>query len=578
MDIDYEQIESLGVDPVAGGEPQGENIQGESDYDWVERGFKWLTSLERTVEGGVQAIGEGELPTWETLIENSVKILRDRSKHIRIASYLAMGLFEEKGIRGLSAGLKMIDNLMENFWETMYPPNRPKLLKARASCLEFLATYIAGESSEPGAKLAFEANRVLDEWRKFAATRPARNKFDEAYENLQGDLEAIEASRKTMDSLKERVYTLFPSDKVPSIISLSETFKTLRMHYSEEVKKHKKAEPAEAPAPGAAPQAAAAPGAPPAAAPAVSGSAESVEEIHKFFKKAAPVLREADPANPAAYRLLRIGNWGGIENSPPIKEGSQTLVPPGPVSGAVETFQGVEQSGNWLSLLNQSEGMFANAPLWLDLQYYVHRALKGMGPAYEGAARAVADETGVLVKRLPGIESLEFSDGTPFASDDTRQWLDTDVLSAAAGGGSGGGGAPAAAGGGGEDSSELNEALAEAKELAVGGKGKLAQAMELLQTRALRRGSLREQFQWRTSLAHFTLESKKPHLARPLLEALLGEIERLGLEAWEPGLCLPVLYDLYKILKSDKNRKEAAESIFRRLCAVNMGAALHLEK
>ena len=48
-----------------------------------------------------------------------------------------------------------------------------------------------------------------------------------------------------------------------------------------------------------------------------------------------------------------------------------------------------------------------------------------MGPAAANMRSAVIDEVLAFVKRLPGVEQLTFSDGTPFADEATKAWLAT---------------------------------------------------------------------------------------------------------------------------------------------------------
>jgi type VI secretion system protein VasJ len=70
-----------------------------------------------------------------------------------------------------------------------------------------------------------------------------------------------------------------------------------------------------------------------------------------------------------------------------------------------------------------AEDAFATAPFLLDCQRAVHGALAALGPEYAEAAEAVRQETTLLVQRLPGLETLRFSDGTPFATQETAAWL-----------------------------------------------------------------------------------------------------------------------------------------------------------
>src|SRR3989442_258138 len=121
MAIDLKQIEALGIDPIPGDSPAGQDIQDSDDLDQVQRMFQWLTSLERGSAAGVQELGASNLPTWIALAERSIKILRERSKNLKVATFLMISIFQEEGIPGLAEALKLADALLKNFWDTMFP-------------------------------------------------------------------------------------------------------------------------------------------------------------------------------------------------------------------------------------------------------------------------------------------------------------------------------------------------------------------------------------------------------------------------------------------------------------------------
>lgn len=573
MSIDLSQIEPLGIEPIPGDSPGGTNIQDSDDYDRAERAFMALTSIEGASSGDVKPLGVTE-HSWEDLANVSIKILKEKSKNIRVTTFLILALFNEEGMPGLLAGLKLLDNLLKNFWETMYPPL--KLIKGRTSAIEFVATRIAGESDSPGGALAIKGQAVLTRFREVKDSNPSRSAMEAGYEELKSNYEAIVEMKKTMEALREKIYALFPQDKLPVVTTLNDTIKDLELNIGEEVKKNKPAEAA--PAGSEAPPAAVASSAPrPQAAPAAAAvSAGSPDEARKALIKLAPVIREADPSDPASYRLARMGIWGALKALPPTKEGNTTRVPPGAVNkNLIESTTALLTSGNWLMLLNQSESRFPNSPLWLDQQRHIYRALKGMGPAFDAAARAVSDELANFIKRLPGIQFLTFDGGIPFADGETQAWIDSEVL-AGASNGAGGGGLSMPASSGSNGSSGLDDALKEARGLL--NDGKLPEALRLLQSGPKGGGSLRDRFVWRMALARLAQESGKARLTQPIWESLLDEIERYNLEAWEPELCVPVFQALYRVCKADKDQASRADMIFGRLCRLDVGAALGLEK
>jgi len=112
MAIDVESL-LLEVSPDA---PCGEDLS----YDAA---FLALEDMVRTksaggiVEGAEEVIEE---PNWREVREKSLELLR-RSKDLRVALYLALGLLKTEGLAGLRDGLAVLRRLLERFWDNLYP-------------------------------------------------------------------------------------------------------------------------------------------------------------------------------------------------------------------------------------------------------------------------------------------------------------------------------------------------------------------------------------------------------------------------------------------------------------------------
>jgi type VI secretion system protein VasJ len=64
--------------------------------------------------------------------------------------------------------------------------------------------------------------------------------------------------------------------------------------------------------------------------------------------------------------------------------------------------------------------------LWLDVQWYAWQALLKLDADSVRADILCRDMKGLLA-RLPGLETLAFNDGTPFADEVTLNWLNERV-------------------------------------------------------------------------------------------------------------------------------------------------------
>jgi type VI secretion system protein VasJ len=187
---------------------------------------------------------------------------------------------------------------------------------------------------------------------------------------------------------------------------------------------------------------------------------------------------------------------------------------------------------DWPALVEGAETAFAGSPLWFDTHLFSVTGLEALGEKHEAAAETIQTELAVLVRRLPGLTSLQFAGGVPFASPETQKWVNSEVQSRL--GHPGGSGSPS-----GDHTPEgLTEAVDLARQMAA--RGKLNDAVRRMQEGIAATGGHRARFLWRLELARLCLDSGRVVLAAPLLEELEGVIERHNLEDWEPELCKSV--------------------------------------
>ncbi|MCA9604748.1 MAG: type VI secretion system domain-containing protein, partial [Myxococcales bacterium] len=117
------------------------------------------------------------------------------------------------------------------------------------------------------------------------------------------------------------------------------------------------------------------------------------------------------------------------------------------------------------------------------------------------------------------------------------------------------------------------EVIAEAKALAGG--GKVDEALDALAALANGGRGGRARFRAKLVMAQ-ALASKSPEAADGIFEALAQQLERSGLEEWDPDVareCHAAHLACLKAMKSDEAKARAAQ-VFRRLCRVDpVGAA-----
>jgi len=116
MAIDVESL-LLEVSPES---PCGEDLS----YD---ASFLALEDMVRTKSGGGIVEGAEEVieePNWREVREKSIELF-GRSKDLRVALYLTLGLLKTEGLSGLRDGLALLRRVLERFWDNVYPQLDP---------------------------------------------------------------------------------------------------------------------------------------------------------------------------------------------------------------------------------------------------------------------------------------------------------------------------------------------------------------------------------------------------------------------------------------------------------------------
>ncbi len=554
------------------------------------RAQKWTAPISDTAPAGALAtfdpeyekvraeIAKRDSPSagkvvWRTVLESGTDILENKSKDLVIASYVAFGLFTERGLDGLVTGCAILAEIIGTYWPGMFP--ELKRIRGRVSALTWfidavgntLPSYQVTSVDRPAVEALAVASKRLAE--------VAREKF---LDNTPAMRPLVDTAQQLLMSLPEEAPTgpdpVGPPPVAPPPVA-----------------------PLAAPPPKIAPPpVAAAPAASAPVAVTVPMSMPSVQaappadatEVVNFARQvgstlvdAGNTLRGADITAPYAYRLVRVGAWLPLVDPPPV-EGGKTRVP-GPQPSVRAQLEKIAQNGKWAALIEECESAVSAARFWLDIQRYTATALANLGPAHARARDEVIRETALFLKRFPDIVGYQFADGTAFADAETQAWIAREVSGAL---GSSGGNSTATSVvvtvAGGRDSSagadEGADVADEARKLA--GEGKVAEALALLQGRVHTSGSAAGKFRARLVLGQVCLGAGQVGLARAVYEALEKDVSAHGLEAWEPSLAAASAEGLLNchraLAKGGKPLPTDSGLLYDRLCRLDPTAALRL--
>jgi len=526
------------ANPLEGAAPTGSDLSYDPEFERVAAEIEKLSNLS------------GGSVDWMLIADDSKRMLSERTKDLRLAGWMTLAKAQRDGWRGVAEGLFATQALVDTYWDNMFPP--AKRARARASVFTWLWEAL-DKMLTARAVTAADADAIK-------ALETLVSVLDEQLNAKLGDLNPGVGRFRSV--VREKVRAL-PAPAPPPPPPKTE-------------------EVAAAPAASTNGTAAAVQAAPVAAAPPppmpdapaipIGGSLEELHDAASKWQEGLRALglaaRATAPADAWGYRLLRAATWLTVDGTPEVNADKRTYVrAPSPADRTALT--NVFESSNWAALVDLAEDFLTTNYYWLDLHRSEAVALERLN--LQEARDAVGREAVAFAARMPGIEELEFANGTPFASPETREWLGRE-RARWGGGGVSAGGAPAAGGGGG---SALAPAVVEA--LAGAGNGSDASIAKLI--RAAEGGDARSRFVGRLEVARIALDKERTELALDVAELLLPDITET-LEAWEPALAADALAQCLRALKTRNAEEQAADGreslLFRRLLKLDPEAALRL--
>ncbi len=514
-------ISELGAQPIPGPEPVGSEVREEPAFELLEAELAKLSSAVNS-------------PTmdWNKVTQLSAELLGTKGKDLLVACYLTAGLLETRGLYGLGDGLKVVGDLVQTYWDTLYPPL--KRMRGRRNALQWLIDRVQQRATET-------------DW----ASLPPQE--GELVAQLTDRVRAIDAVVAAKDS------------EAPSVRTLLSLIGTLTVA---EVKLPDPAPPAAGTAPATATGTSGeAPSSPPPATlllDSASNVERALEDACSRMGSLAEWFLANDPSNPLSYRLNRTAAWSTLEALPPADAGQTRIAPP--ISQVTDALVRLKDSQSDAELVQFAEAQLAAFPFWLDLNAICAAALGRMGSSFATARQEVCNETARLLARLPGLEQLSFSGGTPFADSDTQDWLATLGVGSFTGSGR-----PAASG---RERDEVTAAIRNARSLAAN--DDLASAAACLQDQLALHPSAREQLLLQIRLCELLLQHRPGAALKAFAQAVVDSIDRHELTVWDPAMALDGLQVAYGVMTRDEEDRSAADALLARIVTLDAGMAVKL--
>ena len=539
---------SLGKNPINPDQPTGSDVRYEPEFEELQSEIDKLSSP--SFSGGIE---------WQKVSDMAAFILAEKSKDLLVASYLAVSQVYIRQIEGLAVGLTVMHDLVDQFWDTLFPPK--KRMRGRLGAVEWwiekTGSALKNIKPEP---LSDEKLNELNEtltlidsiFNKYLPEPPLLTSIQRYIESIPCLSEQKPEAGPPPPVEEKAVSDLKSVEERPQTIVPSET----------------KTEPK---------QKAPEPAALPIEPKEITTEQDAQKVINWGFQKihrAASFILVNNPMSAMGYRYRRISAWSKV-SSLPKATGGKTLIPP-PAPYILKSLNDLRGSGNWNVLISSSEQNLTQFIFWIDLNRFVAEALISLGQGHEDAHEAVCQETAFFMHRLAGLDTLAFSDEMPFADSETKQWLKEIELKA--------GSAmvePVQMMEFAEDK-DRKDRTTETIEKAQGlvKKKKIVEGVTLIQQKLQNCFSQKEALSWRLVLCQILLVSKNKDMTLPHIEQILEDIERYQLETWDPQLALKGLKVAWTGFNSfsDKSFKHNAAQTLNRIAKLDPAEALRLNK
>ena len=556
MDLQHPLL-SIGSSALTEDSPCGINAKYEPSFEALEAELAKQESLS------------AETVDWKEVKALATDLLQNTTKDYLVACYLTHSLTITEGYLGLLIGIKILEGITQNYWQESFPP--AKRLRARKTAIEWLvektnqhieSTPPTNNDNEVVVEIAKTVKSLdYDLAEKMEAQAPNMSELNRSFKRLKQSAEfELKANEK-----KEAPPTPIPSNNSKNTTQTEEAVEAAPSNPSENAATIEQTteqatipaqEPVKAPA---STNQQTAKSTSTTTATIATGALSSENDAKKLYKQVQEALRQlADfhaankTSDPKRYRYSRAALWDSLEKLPPNKEGKTQL--PKPAPDKFNKLQQLFDQGEFVAVLDQAEKSASKMPYWFDGQRLIANSLEALGGEFLKASNALISELKQFLNRLPGIIELQYTDGTPFADEQTSLWLKTQVLVEESASSS-------------EQSDIISELQQEAQKLAAS--GKLSEGLHLLKSSSAQ--SLRDSFRIKLASAELVAQSGQSKVAIPLLERLINESKTINALDWETDFTIKaysILVQAYEKLEDEDaaEKQQQKADAFDQLC------------
>ena len=469
--------------PVSDSSPTGEDPGYDDDFQRIREEVNKLSGIDTAL-----------------ICTLSEKLLTTTAKDIRVATYYCWARLHQDGEAGFAEGLELLAGLLQRYGTQLHPQRE----RSRNAALEWLA-----------------GSRVLDSLSLFPeVVRENALRTAGALLLIRDCLVTEpEASRPELNALYNALESrLMKAGGVDAVVP---------QNASNQIQSQTSSYTAEHDAP-------------------LLSRITSGQDLLAQARTLTEYLREQPHGWLAAHRLMKSLRHDTLSAIPaPDAEGKTRIEPPRADQRAMLKRLYLQQS--WSEILEHADSTFSRGAnhLWLDLQWYIHQALVKSGQ--DVLADIITADLKGLLRRLTGLETLAFTDGTPFADEVTLNWINQSVLDDMPGWRD----EPVSA----VSKTDSDILALEPEALEKADTDGLDATLHWLQTRP-GTDSTKDKWLLRLLMARVAEQKGKNELALHLLGELDGAAQSITLTQWAPALLFEVKSRRLRLLRMKATRSE----------------------
>lgn len=192
--LDFERL----LNPISDDSPCGESLRW--DPAWDE-----LSQLRKTRKDPLDPSADTEAD-WRQVISLASELLASRTKDLLIAGWLTEALVRERGFAGFRDGLRLIHQLVERYWDGLFPLIEDGDLSLRGAPFTWLTAQDGGARMPAALRevgLARSANGVVYNWNFWHSRSAAPKGNDEELEDFERRVAEANAKKEEFDDAVE---------------------------------------------------------------------------------------------------------------------------------------------------------------------------------------------------------------------------------------------------------------------------------------------------------------------------------------------------------------------------------------